>query len=250
MNISGNTILMAGGTSGIGLALATRLHAAGNKVIVAGRRRDRLDRIAEEHPGIEVEQLDITDPESIQALYETVTGKHPELDVVVAMAGIMIAEPVLDPGSLEIAERTIATNVLGPIRLVHRFAPFLTGRPDAAILTVTSGLAYVPLAATPTYGATKAAIHSYTESLRAQLRDTTVQVIEVVPPLTRTSLWPGSENNERAMPLDEFADEVMSLLATRPDADQILVKRVERQRFAEADGTYGEVFAMQNGLAR
>jgi short-subunit dehydrogenase involved in D-alanine esterification of teichoic acids len=250
MNISGNTILFAGGTSGIGLALAQRLHAAGNTVIVAGRRQDQLDRITAEHPGIEGEVLDITDPDSIRALFENVTGRHPELNVVVAMAGIMVAERVLDPASLDVAERTVSTNLLGPIRLVHRFAPFLAGQPDAAILTVTSGLAYVPLALTPTYGATKAAIHSYTESLRAQLHETPVQVIEIAPPLTRTSLWPGSENNDRAMPVDEFADETMSLLRSQPDARQILVERVKRQRFAEATGTYDDVFAMQNSLVR
>jgi short-subunit dehydrogenase involved in D-alanine esterification of teichoic acids len=243
MKTTGNTILVAGGTSGIGRALALRLHEAGNKVIVAGRRRDRLDQIAAENPGIEGEVLDITDEASIQRLYETVTAKHPRLNAVIAMAGIMSWERVLDPDSLDLAERTITTNLLGPIRLVHAFAPFLTRQPDAAILTVTSGLAYVPLAGSPTYSATKAAMHSYTESLREQLRDTSVQVIEIAPPLVRTQLNGAASDNDAAMPLDEFIEEVVGLLESEPDAAQILVDRVKPLRFAEADGTYDKVFA-------
>jgi short-subunit dehydrogenase involved in D-alanine esterification of teichoic acids len=160
MKTTGNTILVAGGTSGIGRALAVRLHAAGNQVIVAGRRRSLLDEVAAEHPGIEGEVFDITDDTSTRQLFDTVTAKHPELNALVAMAGIMVPEKVLEPGSLEVAERTIATNLLGPIRLIHAFAPFLAEQPEAAILTVTSGLAYVPLPITPTYSATKAAVHS------------------------------------------------------------------------------------------
>jgi len=247
MQIKGNTILIAGGTSGIGRALAARLHEAGNQVIVAGRRQDLLDEIAAAHPGIEGEVFDVTDAGSIQQLRDAVTAKHPDLNVLVTMAGIMLPERILDPGAQEVAERTIATNLLGTIRLVHAFAPALTARPEAAILTVTSGLAYVPLPISPTYSATKAAVHSYTESLREQLRDTSVQVIEIVPPLTRTDLMGSGTNNDRAMPLEEFVSEVMSLLESQPDARQILVERVKRQRYAEANGTYDQVFAMQAG---
>jgi short-subunit dehydrogenase involved in D-alanine esterification of teichoic acids len=247
MKITGNTVLVAGGTSGIGRGLAVRLHEAGNQVIVAGRRKDRLDEIAVEHPGIDTAVFDVTDESSIRGLFETVTAKHPDLDVLVTMAGIMAPERVLDPDSLAVTERTIATNLLGPIRLVHTFAPYLTTRPAAAILTVTSGLAYVPLPATPTYSATKAAIHSYTESLREQLRETSVQVIEIAPPLTRTTLMGAGTDNDRAMPLDDFLTETMELLAAHPDARQILVERVKRQRFAEADGAYDQVFALQAG---
>jgi uncharacterized oxidoreductase len=245
---TGSTILIAGGTSGIGLALAERFHALGNKVIVAGRRRERLDQIAAEHPGIDGEVFDITDRDSIADLYQTVTAKYPELDAIIAMSGIMVPERVLDPTTVEVAERTITTNLLGTIRLVHQFAPFLVQQPEAAIVTVTSGLAYVPLAITPTYGATKAAVHSYTEALREQLRDTSVQVIEIAPPYLRTTLMGEQQaNDENAMPLDEFADETISLLQTQPGAAQILVERVKRQRFAEANGNYDEVFAMQSG---
>lgn len=245
MKINGNTILMAGGTSGIGLELALRFHEAGNKVIVAGRNREAIDRITAAHEGIEGAVFDVTDKASIQRLFETVTAEHPELDTLVAMAGIMRPEPVLEPDSLATAEATVETNLLGTIRLVHAFAPFLASRPAATILTVTSGLAYVPLAATPTYSATKAAVHSYTETLREQLRDTSVQVIEIAPPLTRTRLMGDGTDNDYAMPLDEFASEVMGLLETEPDAKQILVERVKRQRWAEVNGDYDEVFAMQ-----
>lgn len=158
----------------------------------------------------------------------------------------MLPENVLDPESLAVAEATVATNLLGPIRMVNAFAPFLAGQDDAVIMNVSSGLAFVPLPITPTYSATKAAIHSFTEALRVQLADTSVQVIELAPPLTRTALM-GSENNERAMPLDDFLSETMTLLETQPDAEQILVERVKRQRFAEANGTYAEVLAMQSG---
>jgi short-subunit dehydrogenase involved in D-alanine esterification of teichoic acids len=129
----------------------------------------------------------------------------------------------------------------------HTFAPFLTQQPDATILTVTSGLAYVPLAASPTYSATKAAMHSYTEALREELRDTSVQVIEIAPPLVRTSLMAEGTDNDGAMPLDEFIGEVMGLLESEPDAAQILVERVKPLRFAEVDGTYDKVFAALAG---
>jgi uncharacterized oxidoreductase len=247
MKITGNTVLVVGGTSGIGRGLAVRLHGAGNRVIVAGRRREHLDEIVAAHEGIESEVVDITDDASVRRLSETVTDRHPDLNVLVAMAGIMVPEQVLDPDSLEVAERTIATNLLGPIRLVHHFAPFLATRPESAILTVTSGLAYVPLPLTPSYSATKAAVHSYTESLREQLRDTSVQVIEIAPPLTRTTLMGRGTDNDNAMPLDDFLSETMTLLESQPDARQILVERVKPQRFAVADGTYDKILALQAG---
>ncbi|PZF85140.1 SDR family oxidoreductase [Jiangella anatolica] len=245
MRISGNTVLVAGGTSGIGRGLAMRLHEAGNHVIVAGRRKELLDEIVAEHAGIGAEQFDVTDDASIRELAARATASYPELNVLVTMAGIMVPEKVLDPDSLEITERTVTTNLLGTIRLVHAFAPHLVSRPDAVIATVTSGLAYVPLPLTPTYSATKAAVHSYTESLREQLRDTSVQVIEIAPPLTRTTLMGAGTDNELAMPLEDFLTEIMGLLEAQPDARQILVDRVKRQRFAEIDGTYDQILALQ-----
>lgn len=244
MRIPGRTILMAGGTSGIGLALSLELQAKGATVIVAGRRQERLDAIRAEH-GLAGYVFDVTDAASIADLAQQVTTEHPELDAVVTMSGIMQPERVGEPGSLELAERTIATNLTGTIRLVEAFLPHLRTRPEAAILTVTSGLAYVPLSATPTYSATKAGVHSYTEALRDQLRETAVQVIEIVPPLTRTQLNAGTDT-DHALPLDDFVAEVVSILETQPGAPQVLVERVERQRFAVANGTYDEVFVGQN----
>jgi uncharacterized oxidoreductase len=243
MKTTGNTILITGATTGIGLGLARRFHEAGNTVIVAGRRKNLLDEIAARHPGIEALVLDVTDPMSIAAAAETVAGAYPELNVLVNNAGIQLPERVLDAGSLQVAEDTIATNLLGPIRMVNAFLPQLTAKDHAAIVNVSSGLAFVPLPITPTYNATKAAIHSFSESLRVQLADTSVQVIELVPPPVRTTLM-GQEDNEHAMPLEDFLAEAMTLLRTQPDAKEILVERVKFLRNAQADGTYDDVLAM------
>lgn len=246
MKMEENTILIAGGTSGIGLGLALRFHDAGNQVIIAGRRQEQLEEITAAHDGMDAVVLDVTDPSSIASVYERVTSAHPGLNVLINMAGIMAPENLLDRDSLAVSENTIDTNLLGPIRMINAFLPFLIRQDDAVIVNVTSGLAYVPLPITPTYSATKAAIHSYTESLRVQLADTSVQVIELAPPLTRTALM-GSENNELAMPLDDFLTETMTLFETQPDAEQILVERVKQQRFAADNGNYAEVLARQSG---
>ncbi|ROO87303.1 short subunit dehydrogenase [Actinocorallia herbida] len=168
---------------------------------------------------------------------------HPGLDVVVNAAGIMLPEDVLDGRSLKVAEDTIAANLLGTIRMVYAFAPHLATREQAAILTVSSGLAFVPLPLTPTYSATKAAVHSFGEALRVQLAGTSVQVIELVPPAVRTTLM-NQENVEAAMPLDDFLTEAMSLLWTRPDAHEILVEKVQPLRYAVSDGTYDRVLSL------
>ncbi len=188
MKTTGNTILITGGTSGIGLGLAERFHQGGNTVIVAGRRKDLLDQIAAGHDGIETLILDVTDPASIADAVDTVTAARPELNVLINNAGIMLPENLLDPASAAVAEATVATNLLGPIRMTAVFLPFLAAKPDAAIMNVSSGLAFVPLPFTPTYNATKAAVHSFTESLRVQLAGTPVQVLELVPPAVRTTL--------------------------------------------------------------
>lgn len=240
MNITSSTVFIPGATSGIGLGLALRLQAAGSTVIVGGRRTELLRRIATEHPGIGTVEIDTTDPASIAAARADLAQRYPALDALVTMAGIMEPEDLRDPASLDIAERTIAVNLLGPVRLVNAFLPALLARPTATVMTVSSGLAYVPLAATPSYNATKAAIHSFTESLRVQLTKSDVQVIELVPPATRTTLM-GQQNSDVAMPLEEFLSEVMDLLRAQPDAEQILVERVKWQRNAEAEGRYQDV---------
>ncbi len=243
MRTSGNTIFLTGGTSGIGLGLALRWQEAGNTVIVAGRRTELLERITAEHPGIGAVRLDVADPASIAAAFHEVTSRWPEVDVLVNMAGIMAREDLRTGADLATAEATVATNLLGPIRLQAAFVPYLLTRPSAVVMNVSSGLAFVPRPATPTYSATKAALHSLTVSLRQQLAGTTVQVIELAPPLVQTELME-SVDDPRAMPLTEFLDEVVQLLADHPDADEVLVQRVHRQRFAEATGAYPEVLAM------
>jgi uncharacterized oxidoreductase len=247
MNITGNTIFIPGATSGIGLALALELRAKGNTVIVGGRRAELLDRIAAEHPGVDTVRIDAADPASIEAAARQVLADHPDLNVLVTMAGIMNVEDWRKPeGFLASAESVVVTNVLGPIRLIGAFVEHLQTRPDATIVTVSSGLAFTPLAVTPSYNASKAAIHMLSESLRLQLSGTSVKVVELVPPSVRTALLPGQEDNEAAMPLDEFITEAVGLLESRPDAREIQVERVKFLRYGEVRGDYDEVVATVN----
>jgi short-subunit dehydrogenase involved in D-alanine esterification of teichoic acids len=243
VNPTGNTVFIAGATSGIGLGLALRLHAAGNRVIVSGRRADRLAQITAEYPGIESVVLDTADPAAIRTVTADLVERFPDLNVLIAMAGIMLPEDLHDNGFLATAEQTVTTNLLGPIRLIAALTAHLASQPQATIITVSSGLAFVPLPLTPTYSATKAAIHSFTVSLRVQLAATGVQVMELAPPAVRTALM-GQEEAENAMPLDAYLDEVMHILDTPDQPHEILVKAVHPLRFAEADGTYRAVLDM------
>lgn len=242
MKTTGNTIFITGGTSGLGLGLALRWHELGNKVIIGGRRKELLDQIATEHAGIDTVVLDVDDPASIQAAFDDVTTRYPDLNAVLTMSGIMLPENLLDPEHLKTAEAIITTNLLGTIRTVTQFTPYLAGKPDATILTVSSGLAFAPLAITPTYNATKAAIHSYTQSLRIQLADTGIQVIELIPPAVQTALM-NQEDDPRSMPLDDYLTETMTLLADHPDADEIAVQRVGFLRDAERENRYEQTLA-------
>lgn len=246
MNPTGNTILITGGGSGIGRELALRFAGLGNNVIVAGRRRAALDEVAAAAPGIAAIELDIADAASIAAFTEQVTRDHPELNVVIHNAGVMVAED-LSGDFLATAEATIATNLLGPIRLTSALLPHLRTRQNAAIVTVSSGLAFVPLAATPTYSATKAAIHSWSQSLRHLLSGEGIEVIELAPPGVQTDLMPGHAADPNMMPLDEFMDETMALFAARPTPAEICVQRVGILRNAERSGQFDQVFAMLNG---
>jgi short-subunit dehydrogenase involved in D-alanine esterification of teichoic acids len=247
MNITGNTILIPGATSGIGLALALRLHERGNTVIVGGRRTALLDEIRAAHPGIDTVQIDTADADSIRSAARAVIESHPDLNVLITMAGIMRVEDwTRADGILPTAEEIITTNVLGPIRLIAAFIEHLQTRPDATIMTVSSGLAHAPLRVTPSYNASKAAIHMLSESLRLQLADTSVSVLELVPPAVQTELMPGHEVNPHAQPLADFVDEVMTLIETQPGASEILVERVRFLRYGEARGDYPQVVAVLN----
>lgn len=249
MNITGNTIFIPGATRGIGLALALALQAKGNEVIVGGRRTDLLAQITDEHPGIHAVRVDTASADSVQQAAAQVIAEHPELNVLVTMAGIMRIEDWTRPEAfLTTAEETVTTNLLGPIRLIAAFISHLQTRPDATIMTVSSGLAFTPLQVTPSYNATKAAIHMLSETLRLQLAGTTVKVSELAPPAVATDIVPGQLENSFAMPLDKFVTEVTTLIETQPDAKEIQVERVKFLRYGEARGDYDETVAALNDL--
>lgn len=248
MKMSGNTILITGGASGIGRELAERFHAQGNTVIIAGRRKDRLDDVAAAHGGITGYVLDIDSNDAIQAFAAKVIEEHPDLNVVINNAGIMMFEDLTQSRDLADAEATITTNLLGPIRLTNALIDHLVSKPDAAIVNVSSGLAYVPLVATPTYSATKAAIHSYTVSLRDALRGK-VEVIELAPPAVQTELTPGQSTRPGYLPLNDFMEEVMTLFAQQPTPPEILVEKVGFLRFAEAEKRFDQTLSALNSFA-
>jgi uncharacterized oxidoreductase len=250
MDITGNTILITGGGSGIGRGLAEAFHAAGNKVVIAGRSRKALEETAAANPGMALQTLDVENAGAIRDFAAQIVKDHPALNVLINNAGIMRAENLLnEPFDLADCEATITTNLLGPIRLTAALLPHFRKQQRASVINVTSGLAFVPLTATPTYCATKAAIHSYTQSLRFQLRDTSVQVIELAPPMVATELMPGQRVNPRSMPLAEYISESMALLKTNPAAAEICVERVKPLRNAESGGNYQAVFNMLNQAA-
>lgn len=246
MRITDQTIFIPGATSGIGRALAVALHERGDTVIVGGRRRALLEEVAAQHPGIDTVEIDTADAASIVRAAAEVLERHPDLDVLITMAGIMRVEDWTGSDFLATAEQTVQTNVLGPIRLLAAFLPHLQTRPDATVMTVSSGLAFAPLQVTPTYNATKASMHMLSESIRLQLAGTSVSVVELEPPAVQTDLMPGHAENDAAMPLQEFIDEVLQIIETQPDATEIQVERVKFLRYGEARGDYAQVVAALN----
>jgi uncharacterized oxidoreductase len=247
MNLSGNTILITGGGSGIGRGLAEAFHALGNQVVIAGRRKQALDQTTAANPGIKSISLDIENPAAIRAFAAKVAVEFPSLNVLVNNAGIMRREKFLaQQHDLADAEAIVAINLLGPIRLTAALLPLLLKQPRSTIVNVSSGLAFLPLALTPTYCATKAAIHSYSLSLRYQLRATTTEVIELIPPYVATDLMDGA-SDPRAMPLDAFIAEVMTILNSRPTPPEICVENVKGLRFAAESGKFDAIFQGLNG---
>ena len=242
MQTESNVILITGGGSGIGRGLAEAFHALGNQVIIAGRRREALLATAAANPGMAFRVLDIQDAAGIRAFAAQLAQDFPNLNVLINNSGIMRAESLLDqPEDLADMEATIATNLLGPIRLTAALLPLLGRQARSTILNVSSGLAFVPLAPTATYCATKAALHSYTQSLRYQLKGTATEVLELIPPYVATELMNGALD-PRAMPLAAFLAEVMESLRTQPAATEICVENVKRLRFAAETGNYEAVF--------
>ena len=247
MKTTGNTILVTGGGSGIGLALAQRWHDAGNVVIVTGRNSAKLDAAIAGRANMHAAPLDVTDADAIAAFAADIVQRFPDLNVLVNNAGVMMYEALDGERDLSDAEATVVTNLLGPIRLTDALIDHLVARGDGAIVNVTSGLAFVPLPKAPTYSATKAALHSYTQALRVQLEGR-VELIELAPPAVRTDLTPGQSTREGYMPLDAFADEVMALFAQEPTPEEILVQNVLPLRNAEANGSVPQVLAMLKSL--
>lgn len=200
MKLKQRTILVTGGTSGIGLELARQLLARGNTVVVTGRDQDALDAATRTLPGLHAFRSDVSDPQAIAALHEAVLPRFPALDTLINNAGIMRNIGLDGDRSLQDVTREIEVNLSGPVRMVQQFLPHLLNRPGALIVNVSSGLAFVPLPAAPVYCATKAAIHSYTQSLRAQLQAKGVTVVELAPPGVETPLLRGVSTEQTSGP--------------------------------------------------
>lgn len=237
MDITHRTVLVVGGTSGIGLGLARRFAAAGSTVVVGGRDVGKVD-------DLETVRIDVTDAASVIRARDEVLEAHPGLDTVVTMSGVLLQEDLRDPAHFAAAETTVAVNLLGTIRVVDAFTPHLIGRGGGHVVTVSSGIAFLPFPLMPSYGASKAGVHAYTESLRAQLAGTGVDVSELVPPAVATA---GQEKvNPAALPLDVYLDEVVDLLSQDPTPDEVVVQAAQRLRWAERDGTYADLLATRS----
>lgn len=250
MKMTNNTILITGGGSGIGRGLAEEFHKLGNQVIIAGRSREKLDETVSANPGMKSLTADMGNLESIKSLAAEVAAQFPQLNAVIHNAGVSIIEDLLGEKDAQAdAELMVNTNLLGPMRLTQELLPILLKQPSATIMTVSSGLAFIPKATNPTYCATKAALHSYTESLRHQLRETRVQVIELIPPYIATYLQGEQQANDpHAMPLGEYINETMEIMKTQAEATEVLVERVLPLRFAAEKGQekYDGLFKQRN----
>jgi uncharacterized oxidoreductase len=249
MQISGNTILVTGGNSGLGRRFAEEFARRGNRVIITGRKQATIDEVVAANPGMIGYVLDVQDAQAIGNFAARITAEHPDLNVVIHNAGIMAAEDLTAPDP-QLAEDIVSTNLLGPIRLIAALMPHMLAQARATIMTVSSGLAFVPLVKTPTYNATKAAIHSYSLSLREQLKDTNVEVIEIVPPGVQTDLMPGQAHDPRAMPLEDYIAETMAIFERQPTPSVNAVERVNFLYKATEEGRFDQTFHTLNSAHR
>jgi uncharacterized oxidoreductase len=224
MKLTKNTIFITGGGTGIGRGLAEALHKLGNKVIISGRRKEALGAATKANPGMDSVELDVSDPASIATVAKKLIADYPALNVLINNAGIMLIDDAAGKIDDQILTSTVTTNLLGPIRLTSAMIEHLKKQPKAAIIYNTSALAFVPLALTAVYSATKAALHSYVLSQRYKLKATSVSVLEIAPPWVRTDLL-NSNEEPRAMPLKDFIEESMKVLGT--DANEILVEQAK-----------------------
>jgi uncharacterized oxidoreductase len=227
MNLTGNTVFITGGGSGIGRGLAEAFHKRGNEVIIAGRRKEKLIEVVKANPGMTWVELNIEDPAGIAAVAKKLVAERPRLNVLINNAGVMHVDDVSGPVDDGVLGSTLTTNLMGPIRMTGALIDHLKRQQGAAVINNSSGLAFVPLAMAAVYSATKAALHSYTLSLRYKLRGTAVKILEIAPPWVQTDLL-DSSNEPRAMPLAEFIAETMQILGT--DAEEVLVERVKPLR--------------------
>jgi uncharacterized oxidoreductase len=248
MRPTGNTILITGGTSGIGRALAEAFHQRGNQVIIAGRRQDMLDEITAANPGMQGMQLDVEQEHSIDAFAARICERFSNLNVLINNAGISRRENFTTGNTdISVSRSIIMTNIVGVLEMTAAFLPRLMRQPSSTIITTSSGLGFVPFAPFPTYSATKAFLHSWVQSLRFQLRETSVEVLELIPPYVQTALaGPHGTTDLHAMPLADYVTEVMRFF-DNPDSsgDEILVERVKTLRFA-AKSDYDRIFQANN----
>ncbi len=224
MKLTENTIFITGGGTGIGRGLAEALHKLGNKVIISGRRKEHLDATTKANPGMDSIELDILDPANIASVAKKLISDYPALDVLINNAGIMLIDDAAGKIDDQLLTSTITTNLLGPIRLTSALIEHLKKQPKATIIYNTSALAFVPLALTAVYSATKAALHSYVLSQRHKLKGTSVNILEIAPPWVQTDLL-NSKEEARAMPLKNFIEETMKVLGT--DAEEVLVEQAK-----------------------
>ncbi len=249
MKTTDNTILITGGTSGIGRALAESLHDRGNRVVVTGRRQALLDEVTTSRPGMVGLSLDLDHPTALPRLAEEVHARFPGLNVLIANAGISRTEDLTsDDWNTADAEAIVQTNVLGTLRAVAAFLPALKRQPGATVMVTTSNLAFIPRADFPAYCASKAFLHSWLQSLRHQLRQTSVEILELSPPYVATELTGKHQAGDpRAVPLDTYVAEVMNLLEKGDHPrGEVLVARDRSRRTAEREGRYDEVYAAIN----